>query len=124
MIFHHAATVQRTTDHFSAQPGVIGLLLVGSLAHGYESPESDVDVMIVVSDAEHRERLAKGTTCFFSRELCTYPEGYVDGKYISLAYMDEVEERGSEPALFAFQDARVLFAPDSSLVNRVRATAR
>ena len=124
MLPHHAATVQRTTDHFAAQPGVIGLLLAGSLAHGFAGPDSDVDVMIVVSDAEHRQRLKDGTTCFFSRELCTYPEGYVDGKYTSLAYLDEVEARGSEPARFAFQDARVLFSRDPSLAGRLLGIAR
>ena len=124
MLSHHAETVQRTTDHFSAQPGVLGLLLGGSLAHGFETPESDVDVMIVVSDAEHRERMEKGTTCFFSRELCTYPDGYVDGKYTSLGFLDEVESHGSEPARFAFQDARVLFTRDSSLLGRVQSIAR
>lgn len=124
MLPHHASTVQRTTDHFAAQPGVVGLILAGSLAHGFATPESDVDVMIVVSDAEHRERLAHGTTCFFSRELCTYPEGYVDGKYTSLAYLDEVEARGSEPARYAFQDARVLFSRDAALGNRLLGIAR
>ena len=103
---------------------VIGLLLAGSLAHGYATPESDVDVMIVVSDAEHQKRIKEGGTCFFSRELCTYPEGYVDGKYTSLAYLDEVEQRGSEPARFAFQDARVLFTRDPSLTGRLQGIAR
>ena len=31
MLPHHAETIQRTTDHFAAQPGVLGLLLGGSL---------------------------------------------------------------------------------------------
>lgn len=124
MLPHHAQTVQRTIDHFSAQRGVVGLLLAGSLAHGFETPESDVDVMIVVSDAGHRERLRTGETCFFSRELCAYPDGYVDGKYTSVAYLDEVEARGSEPARFAFQDAQVLFARDIMLGERLRAIAR
>jgi hypothetical protein len=124
MLPHHAETVQRTTDHFAAQPGVIGLLLGGSLAHGYATADSDVDVMIVVSDADHQRRIEAGTTTFFSRELCTYPEGYVDGKYTSLGYLDQVEDHGSEPARFAFQDARVLFSRDASLVGRLQGIAR
>lgn len=124
MLPHHAVTVQRTTDYFSEQRGVIGLLLAGSLAHGFAAPDSDVDVMIVVSDAEHQTRLREGTTCFFNRELCTYPDGYIDGKYTSLAYLEEVEQHGSEPARYAFQDARVLFTRDSTLPERVQAIAR
>jgi hypothetical protein len=121
---HHADTIQRTTDYFAAQPNVIGLLLACSLAHGFATPASDVDVMIVVSDAEHRERLQNGGTCFFSRELCTYPDGYVDGKYTSPAYLTEVGARGSEPARFAFQDARVLFSRMPSLSERLVNIAR
>jgi hypothetical protein len=124
MLAHHAQTIQRTNDHFAAQRGVVGLLLTGSLAHGFATPESDVDVMIVVSDADHRQRQASGSTCFFSRELCTYPDGYVDGKYTSIAYLEEVEARGSEPARFAFQDAQVLFSRDITLGDRLRAIAR
>lgn len=124
MLAHHAETVQRTTDHFAAQSNVIGLLLAGSLAHGFATATSDVDVMIVVSDAEHRERLQNGSTCFFSRELCTYADGYVDGKYTSLPYLADVAARGSEPARFAFQDARVLFSRDLTLAARLQSVAR
>ena len=124
MLPHHAESIRRTTDHFSAQPGVVGLLLAGSLAHGFASAGSDVDVMILVSDDEHQARLRNRGTCFFSRELCTYDDGYVDGKYTSLAYLAEVAARGSEPARFAFQDARVLFSRDPMLAERVGAIAR
>lgn len=123
MLPHHTESIRRTTEHFSAQPGVLGLLLAGSLAHGFASEGSDVDVMILVSDAEHQQRQQNGGTCFFSRELCTYPDGYVDGKYTSLAYLAEVEARGSEPARFAFQDARVLFSLEPKLGERVEAIA-
>lgn len=107
---HQRETIERTQAHFAASPEVVALLLGGSIAHGFCTPASDVDVMIVVSDAEHRVRLAAGRTCFFSRELCTYPEGYVDGKYISEAFLREVSAKGSEPARFAFKDAQVLFS--------------
>jgi hypothetical protein len=124
MLPHHAETIQRTTDYFAAQSNVVGLLLAGSLAHGFATPASDVDVMILVSDAEHRERLQNAGTCFFSRELCTYPDGYVDGKYTSLAYLADVEARGSEPARFAFQHALVLFSREASLNGRLANIAR
>lgn len=121
---HHAETIRRTTDYFAAQPNVTGLLLAGSLAHGFATPGSDVDVMIVVSNTEHHERLQNGATCFFSREFCTYADGYVDGKYTSLSYLARVAQQGSEPARFAFQDAQVLFSRDPSLDDRVKAIAR
>lgn len=121
---HHVETIRRTTEHFSREPGVTGLILGGSLAHGFHSAASDVDVMILVDDKDFAERVRTGRTCFFSRELCTYEGGYVDGKFISASFLAEVEAKGSEPARFAFQDAQVLFARDASLAAQLAAIAR
>jgi hypothetical protein len=124
MLPHHVETLERTTKHFTREPGVLALLLGGSLAHGFAVAGSDIDVMIVVSDEEHERRLREAATCFFSRELCTYPDGYVDGKYISTGFMRRVRDRGSEPARFAFQDARILFSRDESLPALLMEVAR
>lgn len=124
MLPHHLETIRRTTEHFSRDPGVTGLILGGSLAHGFNSAESDVDVMILVGDEDFAERVRTGRTCFFSRELCSYENGYVDGKFISPSFLAEVEARGSEPARFAFQDAQVLFAHEPSLAAQLAAIAR
>ncbi len=121
---HHAETLQRVRDHFLAQPEVSAVLLGGSIAHGFASAESDVDIMIVVPDEQFQERLRRTDTCFFSRELCSYEGGYVDGKYISEAFLDQVAERGSEPARFAFQDAQLVFSHSPTLPARVAAAAR
>jgi nucleotidyltransferase-like protein len=112
---HHEESIANVDAHFRRQPEVEALLLGGSIAHGFASPASDVDVMIVVSDAHHADRHRRGDLNFFSREPCTYPDGYVDGKYISPAFLRRVAESGSEPARFAFQDARVLFSRIDSL---------
>lgn len=120
---HQRETIQRTVEHFSADPEVEALLLGGSIAHGFHTAQSDVDVMILVSDADFARRVETGGTCFFSRELCTYPEGYVDGKYVSVGFLEKVRERGSEPARFAFQDAQVLFARRAGLEELLRSIA-
>ena len=124
MLPHHAETLRRTKEFFSKDPKVVGLLLAGSLAHGFQSAESDVDVMIVVSDEDHRERMRTDGTCFFSRELCTYEAGYVDGKYTSAGFLRDVAARGSEPARFAFQDVQVLFCQDPTLPELLKEVAR
>jgi len=121
---HHEATIQRTIDHFQAQPEVLALLLGGSIAHGWAQPTSDVDILIIVSDEEHQRRSAKNDARFYSPELATYPDGYVDGKYISPMFLTQVEERGSEPARFAFADAQVLFSHLADLAERLPRIAR
>ena len=109
MLPHHAETIRRTREFFAKDPKVVGLLLAGSLAHGYQSAESDVDVMIVVSDEEHRDRMRPGGTCFFSRELCTYEAGYVDGKYTSTGFLREVAAKGSGPRVLLSRMCRCSF---------------
>ena len=121
---HHQATLQRVTDYFQAQPHVLALILGGSIAHGFAQENSDVDVMIVVSDEEHRQRLANNNIQFVSTELATYPDGYIDGKYISPAFLAQVEQRGSEPARFAFADGQVLFSTLDDLPGQLRRIAR
>jgi nucleotidyltransferase-like protein len=89
---------------------VLALLLGGSIAHGFETPTSDVDIMILVSDEDQRRRLESNQIHFFNRDLCTYPGGYVDGKYVSMSFLERVSQEGSEPARFAFAGSRTLFS--------------
>jgi predicted nucleotidyltransferase len=107
---HHTETVQRVVEHFRDDGEVEALLLGGSVAHGFARPDSDIDIEIIVSDASHAERSRTGRLQFVDFELSTYPKGYVDGKYLSPGLLGQLAEKGSEPARFAFKDARVLFS--------------
>lgn len=112
---HHQASIARIVAHFKNDPEVEALLLTGSLAHGFYRENSDVDLAIVIRPADYQARLARGELGFFSETLCTYPGGYADGKYIDIPFIETVASRGSEPARFAFKDARVLFSRIDSL---------
>lgn len=121
---HHAATIEKVVAHFEQVPQVQALLLGGSIAHGFATPASDVDIMIVVPDAEYEDRYRRGDITLYTPELSTYPGGYVDGKYVRAAFLRQVSEKGSEPARFAFQDARVLFSRLDTLDDLLRAAVR
>ncbi|HEY3340607.1 MAG TPA: nucleotidyltransferase domain-containing protein [Anaerolineae bacterium] len=110
MHLHHHESIERVRAFFEAISSVQALLLGGSLAHGFESNTSDVDIMIIVDEDEYQERLKTEQVAFYNRELCTYPEGYVDGKYLSIEFLRKVAQQGSEPARFAFAGSQVLFA--------------
>ena len=110
MYDHHSASIKNITDHFLAQPEVLALLLTGSLAHGLATRTSDVDVVVVLTEPAYQARLESGDTTFVRHDLCTYEGGYVDGKYASLSFIRSVSEKGSEPARWAFQGAKVLFS--------------
>lgn len=107
---HHSQSIQNVKEFFQRDPQVLALLLSGSIAHGFETPTSDLDLMIFVSDEEYRRRFQSGELHFFSLDLCTYEGGYVDGKYLSLGFVQQVLAKGSEPARFAFEGSQVLFS--------------
>jgi hypothetical protein len=121
---HHQKAVALATERFRADPEVRALLLTGSLAHGFASETSDVDLAVVVSDADFEARLAEGRLQYWSAEGCEWPGGYVEGKYVGAAFLSRVAERGSEPARFAFQDARILFSRADGLEDLLRAIVR
>ena len=124
MFPHHEAAIERVVARFESEPTVLALLLGGSIAHGFETENSDVDVMLVVSDEEFADRSARFATAFADVELAGYDGGYVDAKYVSPGYLDEVAERGSEPARFAFAGARILFSKIDGLDTQLNAASR
>ncbi len=124
MYAHHEAAIARVIARFRDEPGVLAILLGGSLAHGTATGNSDVDIMLVVSDEELAQRRVANTTAFADTPLANYPNGYVDAKYVSPGYIDEVSLRGSEPSRFAFKGARVLFSRIDDLEGRIAGAAR
>ncbi len=107
---HHEAAIARVVERYSADPSVSAIVLGGSIAHGFETESSDVDIMLVVSDHELAERNARFAATFSDVELAGYEGGYIDVKFVSPGFIIEVGARGSEPSRFAFAGSRVLFS--------------
>src|SRR5512147_2929843 len=120
MYSHHSQTIQNVKEYFQREPEVLALLLSGSIAHGFEKPTSDVDIMIILSEADYQKHFQRGQVTFFNTELATYAGGYIDGKYISLDFVKQVMERGSEPARFAFEGCQVLFSRIEGFDQEIR----
>lgn len=99
-------------DRLAADPELIALLLGGSLAHGFAGELADIDYVAVVSADAYRRRADAGRLTTAGPEGCTYPGGYTDGKFVDVAFLEQVAARGSEPARFAFQDARFVIERD------------
>ncbi|MCL2107554.1 MAG: DUF4037 domain-containing protein [Oscillospiraceae bacterium] len=104
---------RRLIDHIKKtmkkDPDVLALLLSGSIAHGWHTKASDVDVNIVLSEEAYRKKMTDGKPTHFALGFPYFPTGYVDGKNISLEHLRKVAERGNEPTRFALHDAQVLF---------------
>lgn len=106
---HHQAAIEAITNKLKAREDVQGVIIGGSIAHGYANENSDVDIMIVLSDEDYEKALAANDVGYFEVESTPYEGGYVDGKIVSAGYIRKVAEYGNEPSRFAFKDAIVAY---------------
>lgn len=107
MYEHHRRVINRLTEQFQSDPHCLALIVGGSLARGWERPDSDIDVLLVIPPEEFERRTAAGELHYFNQDICDYEGGYIDGKYIDLAYLLDAAEKGIEPTRSAFVNAMI-----------------
>ena len=110
MYEHHRRAIARVQALFEAQPEYLALLIGGSLVRGWGRVDSDVDIILVVTEDEYAYRAARNDLLYLNHDLCDYEGGYVDGKIVDLKYLREVAARGNEPTRSAFVKANVAFS--------------
>jgi predicted nucleotidyltransferase len=108
-------TINRVVKRFETDENILALLLVGSIAHGYATELSDVDVCFVVPNDVYNERKANGQIAYYDQTDAHYEHGYVDGKFVSLEFLELLAKKGSDPARYAFKDAQILFSKIAGL---------
>lgn len=119
MTIQQEKAIETFLVRFSSEPGFLADLLVGSIAHGYSKPTSDIDIILVATDAEFAQRSIQNKLAFSIWDICDYEGGYVDCKVTSLPFLETVRKKGSDPARYAFKDARVLFSRIPELQNQL-----
>jgi predicted nucleotidyltransferase len=107
---HHQDTIRNITAKLEKDPEILALMTSGSIAHGFQKPSSDVDIMMVISNEHFAKRYEEGKLTFFDTDSCTYEGGYVDGKYVTIDHMEIVADKGSEAARYAFEGATIIFS--------------
>lgn len=121
MIYEHQ---QRAIDYisakFQADSQVNALLISGSIAHGFNTEESDVDINIVVSDAVYEQKSRECALTYFESADSFYSGGYFDGKFITTDYLSLVAERGNEPTRFALHDAKIVFDKTGKVAEHLK----
>jgi predicted nucleotidyltransferase len=110
MFKHHQDTINNVIKKMKENSSVLALIIGGSIVHGFAKEDSDVDIMIVVSEEEYETKYRENNLTYWEKDSCTYENGYVDGKYISMDFMKKVSKHGSEAARFAFKDAFVAYS--------------
>jgi predicted nucleotidyltransferase len=105
---HHRQAIDRLVRELEEDPRFLAVLLAGSIARGTELEDSDVDLILIASADEYARRQPDGDFSYLNSDACDYPGGYAEAKVVPLSYLEEVAERGSEPARAAFVGAQVL----------------
>jgi predicted nucleotidyltransferase len=112
---HHQDAIAKFVSLYSVQESVLAILVAGSIAHSFEKPNSDVDIILVVDDHEYEARQRDKKLAFSLWDICTYEGGYVDCKVVNLAFLELVAKQGSDAARFAFEGAQIVFSKISEL---------
>jgi len=117
---HHERTIRRLADYFSKQEEYLAVIVGGSIAKGLEKEDSDVDIVLVVTDELYEEKWERNELFYITAEFCDYPDGYVDGKIVNLRYMEAAAERGNEITRAAFKGAFVVHSKIEGMEEIVR----
>lgn len=119
---HHQRAIDRLADSYRDDPRFRGLIIGGSVAKGYARDDSDVDFLIIATDEAFEEHRRARDLFINRKDLCDYDGGFVDGKIINLAFLQDVAEKGNEPSRAAFEGALVAYShiPDlDALLQRI-----
>lgn len=124
MYEHHQRVIQRLVEQFKADPECQALIIGGSLVRGWGRPDSDIDVLILISEADFQRRMQTGNVLYFDKDICDYEGGYIDGKYMDVAYLKDAAERGIEPTRSAFVNAQIVYSTVPELEGLIQQVAR
>jgi predicted nucleotidyltransferase len=124
MYQHHRDAIESITCKLKTREEILGIIVAGSVAHGFGEKTSDIDLMLVLSDEDYEKALKSGEIGYYETEATPYEGGYVDGKFTSAAYIEKVAQCGTEPAKFAFRDAFLSFARIEGLEQLIANASR
>lgn len=69
MLAIHRDLIDRMQARYQADPDVLALIVIGSVARGEASERSDVDALAILSDAAFARRFPSGTSPRTAEEL-------------------------------------------------------
>ncbi|MFB6073976.1 MAG: hypothetical protein ABEJ89_03090 [Haloarculaceae archaeon] len=122
MYEHHREALDAVVADVREDADFLACLLAGSVAKGWERADSDLDVILVATDAAYERRRADWDLQYYREDVTDHPDVYADGKVVNRDFLREVADHGSEPARAAFLDAGVEWTADPEvpdLIDRI-----
>lgn len=119
---HHRKATERARIRLIDQNlDILAILVGGSIAKGIEREDSDVDLIAVVTDEGYHARLSSNKVAFFWGDICDYQGGYVEGRFVSRAFIKDAAERGSEPTRHSFTGTFPIYCVDPAIESALAA---
>lgn len=122
MLKHHELAIEAGVARFAGDPGVLAVVLIGSLARGSERSDSDVDLLLVNEDGH------AGPCALWESVDGLYKAAAFDVKMLSLARLRHAPERAGEAMRWCLAGARVLWAASpergSEITNLIARTSQ
>lgn len=120
MLEHHKKSLENLINYFQRDADIISIILGGSVAKNCARADSDIDVIIVVTNEKYAslQKENRLSECIFGH--CTYENGYFDVKYTTIDYLQAVAERGSEPSRNAFMSSVCVFGNNNEVANLIK----
>lgn len=109
MLHHHEKAIEHYLARHAGRPDVLGILLTGSLASGTGRADSDVDLVLVVTEEAWSRAVEAERIMFVDDEGAGYDGGYFDVKLATLGQLEAAVDRADAPARHSLGGARVLF---------------
>jgi len=107
---HHKQSIENLICEIQKDENFLAVLLSGSIAKGTEKEFSDIDVYLVVTDENFKERMKNDDTSYSNSAVCTYPGGYIDGKIIDMNFLISAADHGSEPTRASFEGSYAVWS--------------
>lgn len=112
---HHQESIDKFLEIYTKDNSIVAILLVGSIAHNFAEPDSDIDICLIVDSAEYQKRKGSNKLAFSLWDICTYKNGYIDCKVVDVEFLTQISKKGSDPARYAFNDHKVLFSREENI---------
>jgi hypothetical protein len=124
MFEHHRKTIDNLKTAFEGNSDYIAFVVNGSVARGDAGEGSDVDYYLVIDDDAFRALLEKNAIGHEANEHCVPPCQEANGFLTSKAFLNEIQDRGSEIARWSFHGAQVIFSRDSDIAELAKQIPR
>jgi predicted nucleotidyltransferase len=115
---HHAKALEKAKARLlENSPDILAIILGGSIAKGVEREDSDVDLIVVLTDEHYLKSSSDNRVAFLWNDVCDYEGGYVEGRFVSRSFIMEAARRGSEPTRHSFTGAYPIYCVDAEIEN-------